>query len=71
MWRLHTNRSDDFGTKTAQHRRLKEMAKIAEFPRGKSGSVVNYSLIPGWWKESEQLKDETGMQVKMEILELT
>lgn len=36
-----------------------------------SGSVVNYCLIPGWWKQSEQLKDQSGMQGEMEMLELT
>lgn len=35
-----------------------------------SGSVVNYSLIADWWKEPEQLKDQSGMQVQMEMLEL-
>lgn len=46
------------------------MEKLLHFT-SLSGSVVNYSLIPGWWKESEQLKDQSGMQVKMEMLELT
>lgn len=36
-----------------------------------SGSVVNYCLIPGWWKQSEQLKGQSGMQGEMEMLELT
>lgn len=51
VWRLHTNRSDDFGTKTAQHRRLKEMAKMAEFPRGNVDNIYSLLLLLDIWKD--------------------